>query len=142
MKLLCEAKPGDRVKIPLNALGGFDYKYNEAFGGCDVVVLKHNASWGTYIGWEEGKMPANMPLTHQTPISDVDRKAYGFSPKFKYGFRIDANVEIQAAAPIKKASSAGFLLACLGVGTGLSTLSQSMWGDSKEGMKRNETIGN
>ena len=142
MKFLRDAKIGDRVKIPLNEIGtGFVYRHNPHSGGCNVVVLKHDAGWGTYVGWEEGKKPANLPDLFDVLISTVDRESYGLDPKFKYGFRIDAGVEIQMLKPTKKTSSAGFLLSCIGVGTALSALSQSMLGSDQEGIERSETLG-
>jgi hypothetical protein len=137
---LRDAQPGDRVKVPLNGLGGFGFTYYPQYGSCEVVVLSHNAGWGTYVGWEEGKTPANMPANFRFPISAADQKTHSLNPKFKYGFQIHPSVEIQMVEPIKKMSSAGFWLACIGIGTTLSALSHSIRsGDQKE-MEQRETI--
>jgi hypothetical protein len=141
MKKLCDVREGTRVFIPLNTFDQFIFTFDIPSKGCDVIPIKHCPDWGTYIGWEEGKTPSNMPLSYQIAISDEDRKKYNIDQKYKYGFKIDSKVEIRPVKSIKS-SSAGFLLACIGAGASISALSQSMLSNDQKGLEESETIRN
>jgi hypothetical protein len=126
---LSETNPGDRIKIGISQSGYFTFGLSGAYRIIEVVVAGHHKVYPdqSYIVWEhripefEGKRDANQSIRR------IRRQQYRISNKFNCGYHILDNIEVEIVKAAKQksaaASSLPLLLACVGAGAALTTLS-------------------
>lgn len=124
---LSETNIGDRVKLGISKEGRFIFHLTGAHRVIEVVVAGRQKAFPgqTYIAWENWVPEFVDGYSPDQSIRRIRRQQYEIPVKFRCGYHISDCVEVEMAQAAKQpsASSLPLLLACIGVGAALSTLS-------------------
>jgi hypothetical protein len=121
---LSEAKIGDRVKLGITKEGHFTYQLSDAYRVIEVVVAGRQKAYPdeTYIVWENCVPEFDDDSNPNQSIRRIRRQQYQIPNKFRCGYHIFDNREVELVKAAKP-PSLPLLLACIGAGAALSTLS-------------------